>query len=141
MLSSEPGPGFSDHAGLDDRLPTSFQKQSKIALSSFRRGERTAESYPWDWTDHALGTIAFYVHWARAAGASLSTLRVHQADFSAVRSLPHTVRRYPANQPIVRDGDKPSECCLIMEGLLSSVQDNVAWPYANTFVPDSRRYP
>jgi CRP-like cAMP-binding protein len=37
-------------------------------------------------------------------------------DDRAVRSLPHTVRRYPANQPIVRDGDKPSECCLIMEG-------------------------
>jgi CRP-like cAMP-binding protein len=37
-------------------------------------------------------------------------------DVRAVRSLPQTVRRYPANQPIVRDGDKPSECCLIMEG-------------------------
>jgi len=37
-------------------------------------------------------------------------------DVRAVQSLPHTVRRYPANQPIVRDGDKPSECCLIMEG-------------------------
>jgi CRP-like cAMP-binding protein len=37
-------------------------------------------------------------------------------DVHAVRSLPHLVRHYPTNQPILRDGDKPSECCLIMEG-------------------------
>jgi hypothetical protein len=118
------------------------------------------------WNDRLLCALG-----ARAAAASLSTLRLHQADFwwlnwnvmqsfdqrktpgnlqceeraggleldreivsealirplrsvsalddqdvRAVRSLPYTVRGYPANQPIVRDGDTPSECCLIMEG-------------------------
>lgn len=37
-------------------------------------------------------------------------------DVRALRSLPYIVRRYPANQTIVRNGEKPSECCLIIEG-------------------------
>jgi CRP-like cAMP-binding protein len=35
----------------------------------------------------------------------------------AVLALPLTVRALPADTDIVRDGDRPSECCLIVEGL------------------------
>ncbi|MBV9564424.1 MAG: Crp/Fnr family transcriptional regulator [Bradyrhizobium sp.] len=34
----------------------------------------------------------------------------------AIRVLPVTVRSYGANQTIVRDGDRPTECCLIVAG-------------------------
>ncbi|HEX2242638.1 MAG TPA: Crp/Fnr family transcriptional regulator [Gammaproteobacteria bacterium] len=34
----------------------------------------------------------------------------------AVLSLPLTIRKFDADQDIVRDGDRPSECCLIIEG-------------------------
>jgi CRP-like cAMP-binding protein len=45
-----------------------------------------------------------------------STSALDGEDVRAIRSLPYAVRRYPANQPIVRDGDRPWECCLIMDG-------------------------
>ncbi len=35
---------------------------------------------------------------------------------SAVRSLPLVLKNLPGDTDIVRDGDRPSECCLIVEG-------------------------
>jgi CRP-like cAMP-binding protein len=37
-------------------------------------------------------------------------------DVQAIRALPITVRRLEAGHCIVRDGDRPSECCLVIEG-------------------------
>jgi CRP-like cAMP-binding protein len=45
-----------------------------------------------------------------------TTTELDEADVQAIRSLPVTVRRYRPDQPIVREGDRPSECCLLVEG-------------------------
>jgi CRP-like cAMP-binding protein len=37
-------------------------------------------------------------------------------DRAAIFSLPMTVRSVESDQDLVRDGDRPSECCLIVEG-------------------------
>jgi CRP-like cAMP-binding protein len=39
-----------------------------------------------------------------------------EADIDAIRQLPFVYRDLPANTPIVRDGDRPTQCCLIVEG-------------------------
>ena len=41
---------------------------------------------------------------------------IEEEDIQAIRALPVSVRTYRPNQPIVRDGERPSECCLIVEG-------------------------
>lgn len=41
---------------------------------------------------------------------------LEEADIEAIRSLPILIRRPEGGQTIVRDGDRPSECCLIVEG-------------------------
>jgi CRP-like cAMP-binding protein len=41
---------------------------------------------------------------------------LEQADRDAIRSLPVMVRRLGPGGAVVRDGDRPSECCLIIEG-------------------------
>lgn len=38
------------------------------------------------------------------------------ADADAMQSLPVMVRHYRANQPIVREGDRPRECCVLVDG-------------------------
>ena len=38
------------------------------------------------------------------------------AEQEAVRALPISVREFPARQDIVRTGDKPSQCCLVLSG-------------------------
>lgn len=37
-------------------------------------------------------------------------------DAQAIRRLPITIRSFQADQNIVRDGDRPAECCLVIEG-------------------------
>jgi CRP-like cAMP-binding protein len=37
-------------------------------------------------------------------------------DLQAIRSLPIVVKHYQQGQLIVRDGDRPAECCLISQG-------------------------
>jgi CRP-like cAMP-binding protein len=39
-----------------------------------------------------------------------------EADVAAIRELPIIVRPWEAGRPIVSDGDRPSECCLLIEG-------------------------
>lgn len=39
-----------------------------------------------------------------------------EAEREAVRQLPMTVRQIPAKRDVVREGDRPSECCVILEG-------------------------
>ena len=39
-----------------------------------------------------------------------------EADVTAIRGLPIVVRRWEAGRPIVCDGDRPTECCLLIEG-------------------------
>jgi CRP-like cAMP-binding protein len=39
-----------------------------------------------------------------------------EADIAAIRALPIIVRQWEAGRPIVSDGDRPTECCLVIEG-------------------------
>jgi CRP-like cAMP-binding protein len=41
---------------------------------------------------------------------------VSDEDIAAIRALPVSVRDYPAGRAIVRDGERPTESCLIIEG-------------------------
>ena len=41
-------------------------------------------------------------------------------DRRAIFGLPMTVRKFAADQDIVREGDRPSECCLVVEGFAGS---------------------
>jgi CRP-like cAMP-binding protein len=38
----------------------------------------------------------------------------------AIFALPMTVRKFAADQDVVREGDRPSECCLVVEGFAGS---------------------
>lgn len=46
----------------------------------------------------------------------MSASHLSAEERQALRSLPMTVRSFGADQDIVREGDRPSECCLILEG-------------------------
>jgi CRP-like cAMP-binding protein len=37
-------------------------------------------------------------------------------DIAIIRALPVAVKDYPAERPVVRDGQRATECCLIIEG-------------------------
>jgi CRP-like cAMP-binding protein len=41
---------------------------------------------------------------------------IDEEDVQAIRALPVSIKQYRANQPAVRDGARPTECCLIAEG-------------------------
>jgi CRP-like cAMP-binding protein len=41
---------------------------------------------------------------------------IDEDDVQAIRSLPVSIKHYRANQPAVRDGARPTECCIIAEG-------------------------
>lgn len=43
--------------------------------------------------------------------------RLTDADRQAFNGLPLRIRAFEADTDLVRDGDKPSECCLLVEGL------------------------
>jgi CRP-like cAMP-binding protein len=45
-----------------------------------------------------------------------TTSNAGQDDLRALESLPYTLRQYRENQPISCDGDRPNECCVIIEG-------------------------
>ena len=48
-----------------------------------------------------------------------SITRLGEAERSALLSLPHTVRSLPARHDIARFGDRPSHCCLVLQGWVS----------------------
>ena len=41
---------------------------------------------------------------------------IDEEDVQAIRALPVSIKHYRANQPVVRDGERPTECCLVAEG-------------------------
>jgi CRP-like cAMP-binding protein len=45
-----------------------------------------------------------------------SIIDVSEEEMRAITSLPVTVRELRADQDIVRDQDRPSQCCLVLEG-------------------------
>ncbi|MYZ46539.1 Crp/Fnr family transcriptional regulator [Rhizobiales bacterium L72] len=47
-----------------------------------------------------------------------SDSRLSDEDREAVRQLPFTVKDLPRGVDIVRDGDRPAECCLVVSGLV-----------------------
>jgi CRP-like cAMP-binding protein len=42
--------------------------------------------------------------------------RLDPADIAAIRSLPIAVRHWEGGRSIVSDGERPTECCLVIEG-------------------------
>jgi CRP-like cAMP-binding protein len=48
-----------------------------------------------------------------------SITRLADADRAALLDLTHTVRNLPARHDIVRFGDRPSQCCLVLQGWVS----------------------
>lgn len=44
------------------------------------------------------------------------TARLDDENLHAIRSMPISVKQLAANQPIVREGDRSSSCCLCIEG-------------------------
>src|SRR3954466_1866374 len=45
-----------------------------------------------------------------------SVFPLSHAELGAVLALPMHIRELPAGQDIVREGDRPSQCCLLLEG-------------------------
>ncbi|HET7885355.1 MAG TPA: Crp/Fnr family transcriptional regulator [Bradyrhizobium sp.] len=45
-----------------------------------------------------------------------TTAGARPEDLTALKALPLTLRHYRLNQPILRDGDRPSECSLVVDG-------------------------
>ncbi|MHC2313212.1 CRP-like cAMP-binding protein [Bradyrhizobium diazoefficiens] len=41
---------------------------------------------------------------------------ISEEDVREIEALPIAVRQYPAETPVVRDGERATECCLIVEG-------------------------
>ena len=41
---------------------------------------------------------------------------IDEEDVQSIRALPVSIKHYRANQPVVRDGERPTECCLVAEG-------------------------
>src|ERR1700759_1522190 len=54
------------------------------------------------------------------SAALIKRLRTYDAiseeDVETIRALPIAVKDYPTERPVVRDGQRPTECCLIIEG-------------------------
>jgi len=54
------------------------------------------------------------------SGALIKRLRTYDAisdeDIETIRALPIAVKDYPAERSVVRDGQRATECCLIIEG-------------------------
>src|SRR3954452_14117938 len=40
------------------------------------------------------------------------------AELDALQALPHTLRSYPANTDLMREGDRPSQSCYVVDGFL-----------------------
>jgi CRP-like cAMP-binding protein len=45
-----------------------------------------------------------------------TTSALDEQDVEAIRSLPAVIKHYTPGQAIVRDGDRPAECCLVSQG-------------------------
>jgi CRP-like cAMP-binding protein len=45
-----------------------------------------------------------------------TVVALSQEELEAVRALPFSIRETKRREDIVREGDRPSECCLLMEG-------------------------
>jgi len=58
-----------------------------------------------------------------------SVTRLSDEERQAIESLPVRVRTLPAKQDIVRDGDRATQCCVILEG----------WAYRYKFLAEGRR--
>src|SRR3954452_1013231 len=52
-----------------------------------------------------------------------SIISLSDAERTAILDLPIRVRDLAADQDIVREGDRPSQCCLVVE----RIQDPVRW--------------
>jgi CRP-like cAMP-binding protein len=48
------------------------------------------------------------------------------ADIAAIRALPIVVRQWEAGRTIVSDGDRPTDCCLIIEGFCVRAKTTVS---------------
>ena len=74
-----------------------------------------------------------------------SIISLSDAERAAILELPIQVRDLAADQDIVREGDRPSQCCLVAEGFLcryktlpdgSSISPRVDAQYQSSFFTD-----
>src|SRR5215217_3822665 len=48
-----------------------------------------------------------------------SIVELSSEDIRLLSEMPTTVRSYETDRDVVRDGDTPSQCCLLLDGFLS----------------------
>src|SRR5579871_1319635 len=41
---------------------------------------------------------------------------ISEEDIREIETLPITIKDYPAERPVVRDGERATDCCLVAEG-------------------------
>jgi CRP-like cAMP-binding protein len=65
-------------------------------------------------------TLEFRVSSEPVSAALVRRMRTSDAisdeDVATINALPISVRDYPAGRPVVRDGQRATDCCLIVEG-------------------------
>jgi len=54
--------------------------------------------------------------WAPLFQRLKTTTGADEEDLQALAALPFTLRHYRENQTMLRDGERPSECCLVADG-------------------------
>ena len=66
---------------------------------------------------------------------------VSDAENRAIAALPVTLRDLKADQDIVRDQDRPSQCCAILEGFACRYKLLPRRPTPDHVLPYPRRHP
>src|SRR5579871_2431317 len=68
----------------------------------------------------SIETLEFRLSSDVVSAALIRRLRaldaISEEDIATIRALPISVRDYPAERAVVRDGERPTESCLIIEG-------------------------
>jgi CRP-like cAMP-binding protein len=68
-------------------------------------------------SDHGAGSDRPYTTEPHPLVRKLASIvELTPEEQSALRALPMTVREVSADQDIVRDGDRPAHCCLVLDG-------------------------
>ena len=63
------------------------------------------------------------------------TSSLDEEDVTAIKALPLTATRRSGNETIVKTGDRPSACCLIVDGFVVRNQIDYTWRSTNSGDP------